>query len=409
MEMFTVKKKGEVLELLETEFNNKILETEIVEILNAIGRVAAREVISIENVPEFRRTTVDGYAIRSRDTVGCSESLPAFLNVIGEIKMGEDTNIEIGDLEAIYVPTGGIVPSGADAVVMIEYTEKFDEEIAIYRPVTVLENIVGIGDDVKKGEVLINKNTLIKTQHIGALAALGFTHIEVYKKPKIGIISTGDELIPINSDIKIGQIRDVNTYSLSGMAKEAGYEVVYIDRIKDDFNLIKESLDNAVSKCDIVLISGGSSVGNHDMTPDIINSLGSPGVLVHGIAIKPGKPTIVGKVGDTAIFGLPGHPAACMIAYQVIVENFINKTLLKMINEKKLIKAKSGFQAHVSSGRDVFYMVTLEKSDDEYIAHPIHGKSGMISLLSKADGYIEIGMEKEGVKKEGIVSVNLFR
>jgi molybdopterin molybdotransferase len=407
--MFTVKKRSEVLELLEDEFSSKVLEVEKIDILDALGRIISEDIVSSENVPEFRRSTVDGYSVKSKDTVGCSDSLPAFLSIAGETRMGEDTNLVLQSYEAIYVPTGGIIPEGADSVVMIEYTEKIDDEVTINRPVSVLENVVGIGDDVNKGEVVITKNTKIMTQHIGALAALGVSTINAYKKPKIGIISTGDELVPISSDIKIGQIRDVNTFSLSGMLSEAGCEIVHVERIKDDFDLIKNSLKKAVSECDIVLISGGSSVGNHDMTPEIINSLGDPGVLVHGIAIKPGKPTMVARINDTAVFGLPGHPASCIIANKVIVEDFINNTLLKSNNKNKKVIATSGFQVHVSSGRDVFYMVSLEDTDDGYIAHPIHGKSGMISLLSKADGYIEIPMEKEGIRKGTAVSVNLFR
>lgn len=409
MEMFNVKKRIEVLDILKNEFENFEIKSETIDILDSIGRVIVNDIVSKENVPEFRRSTVDGYAVKSKNTVGCSESLPAFLSIVGESKMGEGIDIVLEDFQAVYVPTGGIVPDNADAMVMIEYTEKFDDEIAINKPAAVLENIVGIGDDVKINEIIIERHTKLKTQHIGALAALGINKIQVYQKPKIGIISTGDEIVPIETDLKIGQIRDINTFSLAAMLNETGCEIVYKDRIKDDFKLIKRSLENAIDLCDVVLISGGSSVGNHDMTPEIINKIGDPGVLVHGIAIKPGKPTIVGKVENKAVFGLPGHPASCIISYKVIVEEFINNILLKHNNKDKQIVAKSGFQVHVSSGRDVFYMVKLNEIDGEYIAQPIHGKSGMISLLSKADGYIEIPMEKEGIEKDALLKVNLFR
>lgn len=409
MEMFTVKKRKDVLNLLESEFNTKNIEIEEVDILDSVGRIISQDIISTENVPEFVRSTVDGYAVKAKNTIGSSDSLPAFLNIVGESKMGEGTDIELKNYQSVYVPTGGIVPKGADAMVMIEYTEKFGSDIAINKPVSILENIIGIGDDVKENEIILEQNTKIMTQHIGALAALGIAKIKVYKKLKIAILSTGDEIVNIESQLQIGQVRDINTFSLSAMLVDMGCEIAYTDSIKDNFELIKASLKKAVETCDLVLISGGSSVGNHDMTPDIINELGKPGVLVHGIAIKPGKPTIVAKINDTAVFGLPGHPASCIIAYKVIVEEFINKTLLGHKNKPQKIVARSGFQVHVSSGRDVFYMVRLEKQGDEYIAHPIHGKSGMISLMSKSDGYIEIPMEKEGIEKGSMVSVNLFR
>jgi len=409
MDMFTVKKRQDVLSLLDETFHNKKIETETVDLLSSVGRIICEDLHSRENVPAFRRSTVDGYAVRSKDTVGCSDALPAFLNIAGETRMGEGTGLTLNSFEAIYVPTGGIVPSGADAVVMIEYTEKFDDDIAISRPVSQRENIVGIGDDVTENEAVISKHTQLKTQHVGALAALGISNVSVYKKPKVAILSTGDELVDVNSELSIGKIRDVNAYSLNSMLNVMGCEIIMQARIKDDFEKIKETLEKATSQCDIVLISGGSSVGNKDMTPEIINALGDPGVLVHGIAIKPGKPTIVAKVRDTAVFGLPGHPASCIISYKSVVEPFIKYTLLKSQEKERFIKAKSGFQMHVSSGRDVFYMVSLDDSGDEYVAHPVHGKSGMISLLSKSDGFIEIPMEKEGLQIGEEVRVQLFR
>ncbi len=406
--MFTVKKRQEVLALLKEEFASVKLETESVSILNADGRTLSQPIIAKENIPEFRRSTVDGYAVKAEDTIGCSDSLPAFLKLIGETKMGENTDLNLNTYETVYVPTGGIVPEGADAVVMIEYTEVFGEEIAVNKPISNLENIVGIGDDVRFGETVINQHEKINTQQIGVLAALGCEQIEVFKKPRISIISTGDELVPIGKPIKLGQIRDVNTYSLRAMVENMGCEVVQYTHIKDDFDLIKNSVDAACKESDIVFISGGSSVGQADMTPEIINSIGEPGVLVHGIAIKPGKPTIVARVNNTAIFGLPGHPASCIIAYKTVVEPFIQSNLLNQEKEKHSLHASSDFQVHVSSGRDVFYMVSLVKSDRGYLAQPVHGKSGMITLLSNSDGYIEIPMEKEGLKLGETVEVHLF-
>lgn len=409
MDMFTVKKRSEVLELLANEFRSKTLRTEYVNAVDAVGRIVSKAIHSQENIPDFMRSTVDGYAVKAENTVGCSESLPAFLEIIGEIEMGKGTDLVLGDQEAVYVPTGAIIPQGANAVVMIEYTEKLESEVVIHRPVHPLENMVGIGDDVGKGELVIPQNTRLKTQHIGALAALGISRVEVYEKPRIGILSTGDELVAIDQPLAKGQIRDVNTHSLEAMISAIGCNVVYRRRIQDKFQAIQAALQEGLTQCDVVLISGGSSVGAHDMTPEIINSLGEPGVLVHGVAIKPGKPTIVGKIQDKAVFGLPGHPASCVVSYKTLVEPFIETALLKMRRKPEYVVGTSEFQAHVSSGRDVFYMVRLEEHEDGYRIHPVHGKSGMVSLFSQADGYVEIPMEKEGLEYGEQIKVYVFK
>lgn len=408
MEMFTVKKVSEVMDLLNKNFMDCELNSEEVELVDSVGRIVVEDIVSYENIPSFRRSTVDGYGVRAKNTIGCSDTIPVFLNFLGEVQMGKFSNYVVGDYDAVYVPTGGMVPEGADSVVMIEDTEDFDTEISVNKPVRPLENIIGIGDDIKSTQVILEKHTRVKSNHIGVLAAVGKSRLTVYKIPKIGILSTGDEIVDICDDIKLGQMRDVNSYSLSAMVKELGCDIAYIKKIKDQKDLIKDAIKDAINLCDIVLISGGSSVGTKDMTPEIINSLGKPGVMVHGVAIKPGKPTIVAKIGDKAIFGLPGHPASCIIAYKAIVEPFISETIMKTKTSRKYITAKSNFQIHVSSGRDVYYMVSLEETQNGFIINPIHGKSGMATLLSQAEGYIVIPMENEGVNVGDEVKVHLF-
>lgn len=408
MDLFTVRRRHEVFAILEDEFQEYALETEVISISEAVNRILSLDIIAEENIPSFRRSTVDGYAVQAEDTVGCSESLPAFLRLIGETRMGEGTDLHVDTEQTVYVPTGGIVPMGADAVCMIEYTENFQDEIAIQSPMKPLENLVEVGDDVQIGECVLKKGTRIQPQHIGALAALGIDQVPVYKKVKVAILSTGDELVAPGLALELGQIRDSNTDSLRAMVQSIHCEVVMVDRIADKFEAIQTAMKHAIEISDVVLISGGSSVGNHDMTPDIINSLGKPGILVHGIAIKPGKPTMVANVNGKAVFGLPGHPASCIIAYKTVVEPFIENELQGMVRKDFQVPAISGFQAHVSSGRDVFYMVSLEETEKGWTAMPVHGKSGMVSLLSKADGYVEIPMEKEGLEKGEKVLVTRF-
>lgn len=408
MDMFKVMKQEEVHALLREQFQNLSMPGELVDINDAYGRTIKNDIVSKENIPSFRRSTVDGYALKSKDTIGCSEAMPAFLKIIGETSMGVGTDLALKDYETVYVPTGGIVPTGSDAVCMIENTEEIDKEVMVYRPLAPLENIISVGDDVKKEEVVLFKGTVIKTQHIGVLAALGFSKVEVYEKPRVSILSTGDELIDISKAPEIGEIRDVNAYSLGSMLISLGCDITYIKRVKDDSKLLEQHMKEALSKSDILLVSGGSSVGTKDMTPHIINQLGEPGVLVHGVAIKPGKPTIVARINNKAVFGLPGHPASCIVSYKAIVQPFIKEKLLRSKKKDRLVVATSGFQAHVSSGRDVYYMVTLEETEEGYIAYPVHGKSGMVSLLSKAEGYIKIPMEKEGIEVGAPLKVHMF-
>ncbi len=409
MDMFTVMKREAVSELLGHEFKNVKLEEECIDIENALGRILAEDIIARENIPDFVRSTVDGYAVKSQNTVGANQALPAFLNLVGEVKMGEETDLCLGEHETAYVPTGGMLPKGADSMVMIEYTDVFGDEIAINKPAANLENVIGVGDDVARGWCALNKGLQIKTQHIGALAALGYSKVKVRRRPRITILSTGDELVAVDQKPAVGQIRDVNTYSLQAMVTAIGCQVVGIKRLKDDFEHLKDALKTAQENSDVVFLSGGSSVGNHDMTSEVINAVGTPGVLVHGIAIKPGKPTIAARIDKTAIFGLPGHPASCVIAFKAVVEPFIQEVLLGAEIKTQRIEAVSGFQMHVSSGRDVFFMVTLDNRNDQITAQPVKGKSGMVSMFSSADGYIEIPMEKEGLEIGEKITVTLFR
>jgi molybdopterin molybdotransferase len=408
MEMFTVATKESVKTLLEEEFEFYQNDIEEVNLFESRGRILAEDIYSDENIPNFIRSTVDGYAVIMEDIVGCSDSMPAFLTLIGEAKMGEKNIKSLKNGETMYVPTGGMLPENADAMVMIEFSEKMEDEVAIYRPASIRENIVGIGDDVKFGEKVLESGIEILPNHIGALAAIGKAKVQVRKKLNVAILSTGDEVISIDDKPNIGEVRDVNSFEIGAMLQQLGCNISVLKHIKDDFDCLKCGFEEALSKADVVIISGGSSVGNHDQTPDIINEIGNPGVLVHGIAIKPGKPTIIAKIGDKAVFGLPGHPASCLISYKVIVEPFLKNVLMKAENKVKTCIAESNFQVHVSSGRDVFYMVQLETANGKLIANPVHGKSGMVSLFSKADGYIEIPMSKEGLEKGERVEVNLF-
>jgi len=408
MNLFNVLNVSDTKRLIDDNFNIE-LESEWVNLLQSTGRILKSDVVSLDNVPPFRRSTVDGYAVYSRDVFGCSETIPAILDYMGEVLMGQDAGLEIRAPGACcYVPTGGMLPDGADAVIMIEYTEKLDEStILSSKPVSPGENVIDIGEDMKKGETVLKKGTKLRAYEIGVLSSLGISKVEVCRKPRIGIISTGDEVVDCNDIPKPGQIRDINTYLLYSLIVESGCEPVKYGLIKDDFELLKNTLEKAVHECDIILMSGGSSVGKKDHTVNVINSVGDKGVLVHGISIKPGKPTIIGKAGDKIIFGLPGHPLACAIIFKVIVNYYINK-IMGYDEVSYPIQCKFKINYHKAMGREEYLPVTLEEENGELYAKPVFGKSGLITGFSKAWGYIRIERNEEGLKENQIVSAYKF-
>jgi len=409
MEMFKVHSVEDARKKLISQFEGYNLKTVDINISNAAGRILAEDVFAGIDVPHFRRSTVDGYAVIAKDTFGASESLPVFLEVVGEVQMGTSADYTISPDKAVYVPTGGMLPEGADSVVMIEYTEKLDEDnIAIYKPTAPKENIIDIGDDIKKGEKVLKKGTKLRPQDIGILSSIGVNRVKVFSIPTFAIISTGDEIVEPDKEVKPGQIRDINTYTLAAMADSIGGIVTKKVVVKDQFDTLKNVLEDVLKDTDFIVISGGSSVGTKDITGKVINSLGEPGVFVHGVSIKPGKPTILAKVRDKAVFGLPGQPASAMIVFKVFVEYFI-KYLLGIENEEEsFIEAEMAVNIHSAQGKETYQMVTLEKKEKDYIAHPVYGKSGMITLMSKAKGYVRIDTDEEGVNKGEKVRVYLF-
>lgn len=403
--VFTVK---DTKNLIDENFSYE-MDTEIISIFEATGRIIKNDIRASVNVPDFKRSTVDGYAVLSRDLFGASETIPAMLNYKGEILMGEEAAGEIkipGD--CYYVPTGGMLPKGADSVIMIEYTQKLDEHTILgEQPVSPNENVIDIGEDIKKDETVIIGGTKLRAYEIGVLSSLGISKIEVFKRPVIGIISTGDEIVETEETLRIGQIRDINTYLLYSLSVENGCSPKKYGLIKDDFDLLKETVQRAVEECDIVLMSGGSSVGKKDHTVNVINSLGGDGVLVHGISVKPGKPTIIGKAKNKIIFGLPGHPLACAVIFKTMVKYYIDK-ILKFDDTVYPVKCKFTINYHGAKGREEYVPVALSQGNEEINASPIFGKSGLITGFSKAWGYVKIERNEEGIKEGQIVDVYKF-
>lgn len=399
MDFFQVVTVEEARKAIMENFSEYKFELEEVNILDSLNRIIGEDIYADIDVPEFNRSTVDGYAILASDSHGASDSIPSILNMLGEVHMGETTDESIVSGNAIYVPTGAMVPDGADGVIMIENIEKLDEEsLLLNRPISKGENIIYKADDVKKGSLILEKGRKISSQIMGLLGALGKENIKVYKKPKFYIISTGDEIIPIDEELKLGKIRDINSYALFGAIEELGGEVTGKTIVRDDFQLLKDEVEKAVEISDLVLISGGSSVGTRDFTKDVIDSLEGNGVFVHGLSVKPGKPTIVGDGNGKPVFGLPGHPVSSIIVFKALVEDFV-KEKMNIREIKAEISAIMDSNFPSASGKLTYQMVNLRKEDGKYFASPNFGKSSMISLLKDSDGYILLEKHEEGMYK----------
>ena len=402
--MLHVKTPEEVLALIECEFETAAA-AEQVSLTAAVGRVLAEDIAAAEYVPDFNRSTVDGYAVRARDTFGCSDAIPAILPLQGEVFMGEGAAFPLNPEECVAVPTGGAIPEGADSVVMVEYTEDYgDGTIGISKAVAPGENMIFRGDDVYPGKVILNKGRVLSSQDIGALAAIGRVRVPVVKKLTVGVISTGDELVPPDAVPGPGQIRDVNSPMLEAMLSCFGINVINYGIVIDNEALLSEKVHKAVAECDAVLLSGGSSVGVKDAACRIIESMGS--LLLHGIAIKPGKPTILGKAGSKPLVGLPGHPVAAYFITKLFVLPLLSR-LMGRKQESYTVTAKITESIGANHGRAQYQCCRLERKNGELYAHPIRGKSGLITTLAGADGYFCIDRDCEGLPKHAEIQVTV--
>ena len=402
--MLYVKTPEEVLALIEQEFT-PVAGVEQVALSSAMGRVLAEDIAATEYVPDFDRSTVDGYALRAKDTFGCTDAIPAILPLQGEVLMGEGAKFTLNPEECVAVPTGGAVPSGADSVVMIEYTEDYgDGTIGISKSAAPGQNMIFRGDDVFPGKVILRKGRVLSSQDIGALAAIGRVQVPVAKKLTVGVISTGDELVPPEVMPGPGQVRDVNSPMLEAMLTAFGVNVINYGIVIDNEALLSDTVTKAVSRCDAVLLSGGSSVGVKDAACRIIESMGK--LLLHGIAIKPGKPTILGKAGVKPLVGLPGHPVAAYFITKLFVLPLLGRLTGRTMAEYT-VTAKVTESISANHGRAQYQCCRLERRDGQLYAHPIRGKSGLITTLAGADGYFCIDRDCEGVPQFAEIQVTV--
>ena len=403
--MLEVKTPEEVLRLIETKFK-PLGRTENVPLSAALGRVLAEPIIAQEYVPDFDRSTVDGYACRAADTFGCSDAIPAILSVTGQVLMGESADFALSRDTCAYVPTGGAIPKGADCAVMVEYTEDYgDGTVGIMKPCAPGMNLIFRGDDVSPGKEILRNGRVLTAQDIGALAAIGKTSVPVVCRVKVGVISTGDELVPPDVTPGPGQVRDVNGPLLTALLEAFGAEVINYGIVVDDEELLRQKMQVAAQECNAVIISGGSSVGVKDATCRIIESMGE--LLLHGIAIKPGKPTIMGKAGNKPLIGLPGHPGAACFVAQLFVLPLLGR-LMGRKQEGFTVTAELTESLGANHGREQINACHLLHEGGKILASPIRSKSGLITQLAGVDGFFIISRDCEGLPKGAQVQVYLY-
>lgn len=402
---------SEALKILTNTLKTKRLPEEMLRIEDSCGRIAALDILSPEDLPGFPRSTMDGYSVKSIDTFGASEKSPAYISVKYEVKMGIAPTFTVKSFESALIPTGGMLPAGTDAVVMLEHAQFIPPDmIEVTRPVAPAENVIQKGEDIRRNEILLRQGSRLRAQDIGALAGVGITEIAVFKKPLVSIISTGDEIVSPDMPVKYGQIRDINSYTLTGLINDAGGIAVRKGIVKDNYEAITEKVLESLSNSDMILLSGGTSAGAQDMVAAVINDAGKPGVLFHGLSLKPGKPMIGGIINNIPILGLPGHPVAVSVCFDLFI-----KPLLEIISglkenkfPHKTIRAKMAKGIASAVGREDHISVSLEERDGEIIAHPILGKSGLISVLVRAEGSVVIPPNKFGLDAGDDVTVRLF-
>lgn len=401
------------VQILMEQLNTFVPKSETVSLDQALDRILAGSVLSPEDLPAAARSTMDGYAVRAADTFGASQTMPCYLDITGEVIMGEEPVGEVKKGCCHKIPTGGLLPPGANGVVMFEHTVPVDD--------TMIEIVKGIGDGtnlIHKGEdISINAGALpaghlLRPQDLGLLAGLGIAEVSVFNKVRVGIVSTGDEIVPYGKKPLPGQIRNINSITLAGMIRRAGGLCMDYGIVSDKFDIFFPALEKAVQENDIVLFSGGSSVGVRDLGEQAVEALGPPGIFIHGVALKPGKPILMGLSKTTPVFGLPGHPVSALVCFDLFVLPAILK-LSGIENKVELppatLSARLSRNINSAPGRRDLVRVKLQYDNDTWTAHPIMGKSGSISTLSRAHGYFTIEEDSQGVSEGTKIEVFFYK
>ena len=406
---FSLKTLDEVRELEVEYFADLHTAVETAASTEALGRVLAEDIASPGPLPHFNRSVVDGYAVRAADTAGATAGLPTYLELVGEVEMGVPTDLKPKPGEAAAVPTGGMMPEGTDAAVMIEHTELLGETtVEIGKPVSPGQSVITTGEDIPEGQVCLEAGARLRAGELALLGTLGVTEVPVHSKPLVALISTGDEVVPPEAEPGPAQVRDANSWGLAAMVQDAGGEARFDGIIRDVEGSLQSAARRAHETADVVIISGGSSVGERDYAKQVLHDLGEPGVLCHGVSLKPGKPTIIGLAAGKPIFGLPGHPLSAMVSFHRIVRPILRRMTGETDLSEPAIGAKLARNVPSDSGRTEYVRVRLEPSEDGLIAEPLFGKSAALHTIIAARGLVEVPLGIEGLDEGTPVNVLLI-
>ncbi|MCP4425038.1 MAG: molybdopterin molybdotransferase MoeA [Chloroflexi bacterium] len=418
-EFFNVLPPDEARELMLSQLT-AVLPPETIPSENALGRVTAEAIRAPHALPAFRRSTMDGYAVKAADTYGASGSLPAFLQVVGEVPMGQAAKVALQTGQVAIVHTGGMIPETADAVVPIEHTQLIVSsqspvsnpqplfEIEVMKAVAVGQNVLQVGEDVQVDAKILPVGHLLRPQDLGGLLAVGIAEVAVTRRPRVAILATGDEVVPPDQTTGPGQIRDINSYTVAGLVQATGGIPILCGIIPDDFEALQTAAREALANADMLVMSAGSSVSVRDMTVNVIEELGKPGVLLHGVATRPGKPTIVGVVGNKPVIGLPGNPVSAMVQFDMFGIPAIYRLQGTIRPQRGLAWARLSQNIASESGREDYIPARLEEGEDGLTAVPVFGKSNLIYTLVNADGLIKAPLNKAGLLAGEKVEVRLF-
>lgn len=379
-----------------------------VPLAEGLGRVLAEDIQAGEALPPFNRSTVDGYAVRATDTHGASESLPAYLRPVGEVPMGAAAGMQVERGECAVIHTGGVLPDGADAAVMLEHTQVAGGEIEILRAAAVGDNVIMTGEDIVAGEIALTAGTRLRPEELGGLAALGVVMIPARRKARVAIISSGDEVVPPEQPLKAGQVRDVNSTTLAGLVQAAGGEPALWGIVPDNLNEMTAAVREALNDHDVVVITAGSSASVRDLTAQAIGALGEPGVLVHGVNVRPGKPTILAVCGGKPVLGLPGNPASALVIARLFLLPAIELLAEERVRPVRPVLARLRVNLASQAGREDWLAVNLSLEDDGLWAVPVYGKSNQILMLARAEGLLCIPADATGMAAGDWAEVTLY-
>jgi molybdopterin molybdotransferase len=382
------------------------VDVESVDLDMALGRVLAEEITAPADIPGFDRATMDGFAVRAASTYGASEGSPAYLEVVGSVSMGQAPDFAVGPGQAARIATGGMLPPGADSVVMVEHADNLGENtIEVHRSVAPGQHMVGRNEDASQGQQVLLRGTRVRPQEIGLLAAVGRCRAPVYRRPRVGIVSTGDEVVACDETPEPGQIRDINSHSLAALVRQCGADPTAYGIVSDRYEALFDAFTRALQENDMVLVSGGSSVGMRDLTLDALQSLTDTRILCHGVSIRPGKPTILAQCGAKAFWGLPGHVASAMVVFLVLVRPLLHYIGGAQPADPLPLRARLSRNLPSVQGRVDFVRVRLVTKEEQLWAEPILGQSGLIHTMVAADGLVAVDKNSEGLEQGAWVDV----